>query len=297
MKCRFLITVFFKRVGNAIYCLFNQGDINHVTGDIHYVTVFLKKRKTILTVLDCGMMHQLKGLKYEILKLFWYTIPDRKTVKITAISKATKEDVIKFTGCNESKVSVVYVTINSRFIELPKKFNKVAPRILQVGTAFNKNIYRLSQALKGISCKLVIIGKVQENIISGLKDNGIDYEVIDRRLTDEEVVAEYQKCDILSFISTLEGFGMPIVEANAIGRVVITGNTTSMPEVAGDAAHLVDPFSIEEMKKGFMKIISDENYRNTLIENGYSNCKRFSIETVSGQYMELYRETMRQQLL
>jgi glycosyltransferase involved in cell wall biosynthesis len=104
---------------------------------------------------------------------------------------------------------------------------------------------------------------------------------------------EYQKCDILSFISTLEGFGMPIVEANAIGRVVITGNITSMPEVAGDAAHLVDPFSIDDMKRGFIKIINDGEYRNQLIEKGYSNCKRFSIETVTKKYMELYSEMIR----
>ncbi len=286
----FLNNGFFKRLGNAIYCLFNQADINHITGDIHYVAAFLRKKKTTLTVHDCGIMHQVTGLKYKVFKWLWYTIPNNHTIKFTAVSQATKEDVIKFTDCNESKVKVIYVSINAAFTKQPKTFNAREPRILQLGTAFNKNIERLVQALKDIPCKLVIVGKVQDNIIASLNNNGINYEIIDRRLTDEEIIVEYHKCDILSFISTLEGFGIPIVEANAVGRVVITGNVTSMPEVADNAAHLVDPFSVDEMKKGFIKIINDEEYRNKLIENGYSNCKRFSIETITAEYMSLYSE-------
>lgn len=286
----FLNNGFFKRLGNAIYCLFNQGYINHITGDIHYVAAFLNKKKTILTVHDCGMLYQAKGLKYKVLKTIWYTIPDNHTTKFTAVSQATKEDVIKFTGCDKSKVKVIYVSINAAFTKQPKTFNATDPRILQIGTAFNKNIERLVEALTGIPCTLVIVGKVQDHIIASLKNNGINYEIIDRRLTDEEIILEYHKCDILSFVSTLEGFGMPIVEANAVGRVVITGNVTSMPEVAGNAAHLVDPFSVDEMKKGFIKIINDEEYRNKLIENGYANCKRFSIETITAEYMKLYNE-------
>jgi glycosyltransferase involved in cell wall biosynthesis len=290
LEMPFLNTGFFKRVGNAIYCLFNQGNINHITGDIHYVAAFLKKKKTILTVHDCGMMYQAKGLKYKVFKWLWYTIPNKRTTKFTAVSRATKEDIIKFTGCNESKVKVINVSINTAFSKQPKTFNAKEPRIIQIGTAFNKNIERLVEALKGIPCKLVIIGKVQDHTISKLNNNGINFEIIDRRLSDEEIIFEYQKCDILSFISTLEGFGMPIVEANTIGRVVITGNVTSMPEVAGMAAHLVDPFSVNEMKKGFIKIINNEEYRNQLIENGYSNCKRFSIETITAEYIKLYNE-------
>jgi glycosyltransferase involved in cell wall biosynthesis len=81
---------------------------------------------------------------------------------------------------------------------------------------------------------------------------------------------------------------MPIVEANAVGRVVITGNVTSMPEVAGNAAHLVDPFSIAEIRDGLVKIINDQTYRDKLIKNGLENCKRFSIETISDQFRSLY---------
>ena len=59
---------FFKRLANAIYCVFRQGDINHITGDIQYTGIFLCKRKTIVTYLDCGNLHQSKGIKFLILK-------------------------------------------------------------------------------------------------------------------------------------------------------------------------------------------------------------------------------------
>jgi glycosyltransferase involved in cell wall biosynthesis len=287
-KMPFYNSGFFKRLGNAIFCLFSQGDINHITGDIHYVAAFLDKSKTILTVLDCGMLYESSGFKHRLFKFFWFKMPVKKSVHITAISNATKLDVIKFTGCNESKISVMYVCIDPAFTKREKPFNVAEPRILQIGTNTNKNLDRLILALKGINCRLVIIGKVDERLIQLLVANEINHEIKDWQLTSDEIREEYKKCDLLSFVSTLEGFGMPIVEANAVGRVVITGNVTSMPEVAGNAAHLVDPFSIAEIHDGFVKIINDQTYRDKLIENGLENCKRFSIETISDQFRSLY---------
>ncbi len=69
-------------------------------------------------------------------------------------------------------------------------------------------------------------------------------------LTIDEVVDQYHKCDLVSFVSTYEGFGMPIVEANAIGRPVFTATVASMPEVAADAACLVDPFDVQAIRNG-----------------------------------------------
>lgn len=279
----------FKRLANAIYCIFKQGDINHITGDIHYVAAFLKKRKTILTILDCGMLHQTSGLKHKIFKWFWFSMPINRVKLITAISTATKEDIIHFTGCNPDKIKVVYVCINPAFKPYPKEFNRQEPRILQIGTAANKNLARLIPALDGITCKLVIVGKIGEDIRSLIAKHKIKIELIDWRLSDEEILVEYKKCDILSLISTLEGFGMPIVEANAIGRVVVTGNTTSMPEISGDAAILVDPFEIEKINFGVKSIIENFGIRSELIENGYRNCSRFTASNLALEYSEIYK--------
>jgi glycosyltransferase involved in cell wall biosynthesis len=100
----------------------------------------------------------------------------------------------------------------------------------------------------------------------------------------------YENCDILTFVSVYEGFGMPIIEANTIGRVVLTGNIAAMPEVANDAALMVNPLDIEAIRKGILKLINDKNYRNQLIENGFENAKRFDVKVVTGQYYSLYKE-------
>jgi glycosyltransferase involved in cell wall biosynthesis len=88
--------------------------------------------------------------------------------------------------------------------------------------------------------------------------------------------------------STLEGFGMPIIEAQATGRVVLTSNCSSMPDVAGKGALLVDPFSIKSMREGLKKLISDSKLRDTLINEGFENVKRFEVETISAMYFEVY---------
>ncbi|MFN2438477.1 MAG: glycosyltransferase family 4 protein [Chitinophagaceae bacterium] len=277
-----------KRLANTVYCIFKQGDINHVTGDIHYVTAFLKKRKTVLTILDCGMLHETRGLKNKIFKFFWFTIPILKCKYITALSQATKGDLIKFTNCNPEKIYVVYACINDSFKKNYKPFNSSEPRILQLGTAANKNIQRLIPALKNIKCKLVIIGKLSQENRNLLNDNAVECEIYDRRLSEDEVINEYNKSDILAFVSTLEGFGMPIVEAHVIGRPVVTSNITSMPEVGGNAAHYVDPYSVDDINKGFLKVINDKNYRDELIEKGYANSARFSPFHIAKQYAALY---------
>ena len=279
-----------NRLGNVLFCLFNQGQVNHITGDIHYVAAFLKKHKTILTIHDCGMLHETNGLKNKLVKYLWFNMPISKSQIITVNSNATKHDLIQFTHCDANKIKVIYICISPSFVKNEQAFNEEKPRILQIGSADNKNIKRLIPALKDIHCTLVIIGKIDTVTKDLIAENNIDLELHNRRLSDEEVMQEYIKCDILSLVSTLEGFGMPIIEANAIGRICITGNITSMPEIAADAAHLVDPFNIQQIHDGFQLLINNKSYRDSLIVNGYKNANRFSAASLAKQYAALYNE-------
>ena len=279
----------FKRIYNCIEAFRNQGKVNHVTGDINYIGLLLNKKRTIQTILDCVHLNTSSGLKYSVLKLFWLSIPEKNARYITAISTSTKEEILRHHKCDPGKIIVIPVAISPKFQAVEKPFNKQKPRILQLGTAPNKNIPGLIEALKGIPCVLNIIGKRNEDYETLLRENKIEY-IYEWGLSDEDVIKRYEEADIVSLISTYEGFGMPILEAQAVGRAVITSNIYSMPEVAGDAAVLVDPFDIPEMRTGLERIINDDEFRNEMIQRGFQNIKRFDADRIARQYFELYKK-------
>lgn len=279
----------FRRLYNIIEAYFNQSDVNHITGDVHYLTYLLAKKKTILTILDCGGLERLKGIRRAVYYVLWYWLPIKRVSLITVISESTKRELLRYVKCDETKIFVIPCCISDEFKPVPKKFNSLEPVLLQIGTGYNKNIPAVAKALSGIPCQLRIIGKLSEEQISQLVASKINYTSA-ANLSDCEIISEYAKCDALIFVSTYEGFGMPIVEANAIGRPVITSNILSMPEVAGDAACLVSPFNVNEIRHGVVKVVEDADYRNTLIANGYLNALRFKPYIIANQYVRLYEK-------
>jgi glycosyltransferase involved in cell wall biosynthesis len=278
-----------KRIYITLEAFFNRNSINHITGDVHFLTLLLPKKNTILTIHDCGTLKNKTGFAFVILKYFWFSLPAKKVGLITVNSNATKKDVLSYINYPEQNIKVIYLFVNEKFTYQPKVFNKTKPNILQVGTAHNKNIDRIIEAIKNINCTYTIVGKLPLEIINKLDKYNIAYKNYDKELLQDEIVALYNQCDILSFASTLEGFGIPIVEANVVGRAVITSNVYSMPEVANDAACIVNPFDVEDIRQGFLKIIDNDSYRDTLIKNGIENAKRFDKTTIVNQYYTLYR--------
>ncbi len=278
-----------------------ESDINHITGDIHFLTMGLNPQKTILTIHDCAFLEQKKTtnsfkdkLKNKFLKTFWLSIPVKQSKFITAVSQATKNEIIKHTGCNPNKITIIPTTISPKFQEAtqnykPKKFDSQKPIILQLGAAFNKNLERLFEALEGINCTLHIIAPLSKQHFKLLKKFDIHYKH-QNKVSFEELILAYKNCDLVSFVSTIEGFGMPIIEAQTLQKPVITSTVSSMPWVAGKNSCLVNPFSTKEIKEGILKIIKNKKYRNELIKNGKENTKRFNSKTVAKQYVELYKK-------
>jgi glycosyltransferase involved in cell wall biosynthesis len=109
------------------------------------------------------------------------------------------------------------------------------------------------------------------------------------RLTDEELVAAYQRCDMVVFASLYEGFGLPILEAQAMGRPVITSNFGAMREAAGDGALLVDPHSVDESRAAIMRIMNEPGLREELVCKGRENAEKFRADPIALKYAEIYR--------
>ncbi|MHB1456385.1 MAG: glycosyltransferase family 4 protein [Armatimonadota bacterium] len=274
---------------NMAYARSRAGAVNHVFGDIHYIACSLPAGRTILTVADCTTLIHRVGLRRAVLRYLWYTWPISHCALVTTISESTRQELLNLVSCPPEKVRVVHVPVSSSFTFSPKEFNHECPTILQVGTRENKNLLRVILAVMGVPCHLRIIGVLSEQQKTALEQLGIRYSSV-ANIPDTQLTKEYRDCDMVVFASTYEGFGLPIVEAQASGRPVITSNLCSMPEVAGDAACLVDPFDVDSIKTGILHIISDATYRAELVERGLINIERFRPEAIATQYTSLYQE-------
>jgi glycosyltransferase involved in cell wall biosynthesis len=267
-----------------------KADVYHITGDCNYLALAVPGNKTILTVHDIAHYeHGLSGIKWFVYGLFWWWWPLRRVRCITSVSRFTCQKLHDVFGVPFSKLHVVYNPLFEGFGKSGKAFNEACPRILQIGSGKNKNVERLIEAVKGMSCKLVLVNKLSNDLKQQLKDNGIDYEWYNN-LSMSEIQHLYRSADLLYFASTYEGFGLPIIEAFATGIPVVTSNTTSMPEIAGEAALLVDPGSTDQIREAIHLLISSAPKRNELIEAGEKRLVAFQPETVAAAYLDCYKQ-------
>lgn len=278
-----------KRIYNMMEAARHQQDVNHVTGDVHYITYLLKARRTILTIHDLEIIKRSRALKRYLILFFWFYIPLKRVKYVTVISEFTKRELMKYLRVPAKKIKVIHNCIPGNIPYAPQTFNAAYPTILQLGTKAHKNIPNLLEAIKNIPCKLIIIGEIDKPLKNQLEWLGIDYENY-VNLKYEDVIALYERSDLVAFVSQYEGFGLPILEAQSMGRPIVTSLAASMPEVAGKGALLADPYSIPSIREAILKIIHDASLRETIIKEGFENVKRFQPEVIAEEYAKVYRE-------
>ena len=300
--------------------------------------------KTVVTVHDLGSeylpsMHQ---LKQQLYLGFMQKFQLKTATKIIAVSKATKEDLIKRVGIDPKKVNVVYEGYDKDLFKPVKgdtlvnslRQYKLKPQeyFLFVGTVQpRKNLERLIKAFSVIArnevtkqsspennptkiaspaspvrndeLKLAIIGQrgwLSDEIYQLPKKLGIEDMVkFLGYVPDKDLPALYSGAIALTFPSLFEGFGLPVLEAQACGCPVLTSNISSMPEVAGPAAAggavLVDPYSVDDIVKGMGRLqaiskacdLTVLGNRQQLVKKGLENVGRFSWEKCAAQTLEV----------
>jgi glycosyltransferase involved in cell wall biosynthesis len=314
---------------NKYFFLYQQSAINYQQFDIiHYpyfdlfwLTLPLKKPKpTVVTVHDLIPLvfpdkfpKGLKGwVKYQRQK---YSLRGAKAIITDSMN--SKKDIIRFIGFPEEKIHVVYLAPGEEFKQLAigdwqmavsKKYSLPNRFVLYVGHAnYNKNVLGLIKACKKAKIPVVIVGQpaAQKEFKSSHIENqplvqlievyGKDPDVVRLGfLPKKDLVAVYNLAAVYCQPSFYEGFGLPVLEAMACGTPVVAANVSSLPEVCGNAAVMVDPEKVDKIAEGIKKATDDKMLRKRLIKRGLIQAKKFSWEKTAKETIKVYQKVYEQ---
>ncbi len=228
----------------------------------------------------------------------------RQARRIIAVSEATKQDIIKHIGMKADKIRVVHHGYDPRFVRVTDEAQIKAAKqrigllpsekyVLYVGTIQpRKNLVRLIEAWATMGedaagYKLVLGGKpgwLYANIYAKVKALGLEgYVIFPGYIPDADLPALYSGASLFALVSLYEGFGLPALESLACGTPTLVSNTTSLPEIVGDAALLCDPEDVESIAAGLRQGLTDEPLRQRLQTAGPEQAARFSWQRCAEQ--------------
>jgi len=280
-----------------------------------HVLPIIHPRRSAVTIHDLGYRyfpeaHPPASRLYLELGTRWNAWRARRVV---VDSEATRADLMRFYGTPAHKIRVIYPghTAWIQRVEDPARIRSARERlgipeqyILYVGTIQpRKNLVRLIEAYAAVRRRwpagtepphLVLGGKMgwmTQDIVGAVQRNGLENLVhLVGYVPDEELPALLSGAQAFAFPSLYEGFGFPVLEAMACGTPVICSNTSSLPEVAGGAALLVDPLDVDDIAGAILRVLQDEGLRRHLVEAGYRQVQRFSWQNTARQFLELFEE-------
>lgn len=268
--------------------------------------------RTLLTVHDLSFVRAPETTT-PVLKAYLDAVVPRSVRRATHVladSQATKDDLVELYGTPPDKVTVLLGGVNPEFRPVTDAGARQAararydlppnPYVFSVGTVQpRKNYARLIEALAALGPQygdyhLVIAGGrgwLDAPIYQTVRDLGMGERVhFTGFARDEDLPALYSDAVCLAYPSLYEGIGLPVLEAMACGTPVVTSTVSSLPEVAGDAALLVDPYDVEALAGALRRLLDDSALRETLIARGTHQAAFFTWERAAAQLLAVYRQ-------
>ena len=254
----------------------------------------------VVTIHDISWKHFPQSVSKKFYTYYYFLIPRiaKNSKHIFTVSEFSKKDISKHLKIKTDKITTVYNAVSDKF--RPLKLNK-EKLILSVATLQPyKNLEKLIDAFlylkktnNNFEYKLILVGGINERVFAKSnifeKVKGIDDIIFTGYLDDNKLVELYNKASLFVFPSLFEGFGLPPLEAMACGCPCVVSNVAALPEVCGDAAYYVNPYDVEDIARGIERVLTDENLRQSLIQKGFENVKRFSWEKSAKKMIEVIK--------
>ncbi len=283
----------------------------------HYVLPFGVRCRSVVTIHDCIHLMFPQYLPSRMAYLYaraslWNAAT--RSSRILTVSEASKRDILHFFDVEPDKIEVVYNAIDERFWNRPdegdvsrvrERYQLTSRFVLYVGNIKpHKNLVRLIEAFdlvrkRGLDdVKLLIIGDEISKLPAlrrAVHSHKLHKEVrFLGYVRDETLAILYRLASAFAFPSLYEGFGLPALEAMASGTPVVTSNVSSLPEVVDDAAVLVDPYSVDAIADGLIRVLSDPVLAADLSRRGLMRARDFSWERSVARTREIYRQVAAQ---
>jgi glycosyltransferase involved in cell wall biosynthesis len=279
----------------------------------HYVLPPLVACRSVVTIHDCihlmfpQYLPNRAALGYARAMM---TMAARRSTRVITVSESSKRDIIRFFHTDPEKISVIYNSYDERFAIEPSEEEVLRVRerfqlhdefVLYAGNVKpHKNLERVIDAFdlvrkRGLDhLKLVLIGD-EISRYAALR-RAVHQHQLHKYvrflgyLPEETLAVMYRLAGVFVFPSLYEGFGLPPLEAMASGTPVVTSNVSSLPEVTGDAAVLVDPYDPLAIADGIYRVLTDEGVRRELRQKGLARARQFSWETSVRRIHEIYEQ-------
>lgn len=285
--------------------------------DLFHATDFTlppTRARSLLTVHDLSFVRVPEAASPNLKRYLDMVVPRSvgRADHVLADSQATKDDLIALYNTSADKITVLLSGVDARFhrvddsaaLDAVRVKYKIPPRpyILSVGTVQpRKNYVRLIEAVgvlrsRGYDIGLVIVGGrgwLQDPIYAAIEQHNLTECVHFTGFADDaDLPALYSGAILTALPSLYEGFGIPVLESMACGTPVITSNVSSLPEVAGDAALMVTPTNVDELIESIARLLDDTDLRQTLIERGYAQARRFTWDASAEHLLTIYRRML-----